>query len=92
MLPALLKEKKIIIKMPHDGKRERYKWNSIRPNLKMVEQLRADIRNKAKEKSAPVESTCTHEPVKPKRAASKKGYGLIRTCWYGFVGSMKRIW
>lgn len=82
---------KIVLKQKH-GKSNTYKWNSIRPNYKMVEKIHqknleksrryAEERKKLDVKSEPILVTTKTEIVKPKVEVKQKYFsffwGLIK--------------
>lgn len=77
---------KIVLKQKH-GKNSMYKWNSIRPNYKMVEKILdlnldksrryAEERKKLYIKSEPISVTTKTEIVKPKVEVKQKSFSLF---------------
>lgn len=77
---------KIVLKQKHE-KSNTYKWNSIRPNYKMVEKIHqknleksrryAEERKKLDVKSEPISVTTKTEIVKPKVEIKQKSFSLF---------------
>lgn len=77
---------KIVLKQKH-GKNNMYKWNSIRPNYKMVEKILdlnleksrkySQERKKLDIKSEPIAVTPKTKNVKPKVEAKQKSFSLF---------------